>query len=85
MKQTRQKDIPGLEVKPEGGTPPSAWRHRHILDLDDFTKEEIELVFRTSDAMKEILSRPIKKVPTLRGKTVVMLFYEASTRTRASF
>ena len=85
MKQTQQKDIPRPEVKPEGATPPSAWRHHHILDLDDFTKEEIELVFRTSDAMKEILSRPIKKVPTLRGKTVVMLFYEASTRTRASF
>ena len=51
-----------------------AWRHRHILDLDDFTTTEIELILETTDAMKEILQRPIKKVPTLRGKTVVTLF-----------
>jgi len=58
---------------------------RHILDLDDFSKEEIELVLDTTVAMKEILGRPIKKVPTLRGKTVVNAFYENSTRTRISF
>ncbi len=58
---------------------------RHILDLDDFSKDEIELVLDTSVAMKEILGRPIKKVPTLRGKTVVNAFYENSTRTRISF
>ncbi|MFA5628827.1 MAG: aspartate carbamoyltransferase catalytic subunit [Dehalococcoidales bacterium] len=61
------------------------WQHKHILDLDDFTTAEIELVMQTTKAMHEILSRPIKKVPTLRGKTVVTLFYEASTRTRSSF
>ncbi len=61
------------------------WRHRHILDLDDFSREEIELVFEIADAMAEILTREVKKVPTLRGKTVVTLFYEPSTRTRASF
>jgi len=61
------------------------WRHRHILDIDDFTREEIELVFQTTKAMKEVLSRPIKRVPTLRGKTIVNLFYEPSTRTRLSF
>lgn len=61
------------------------WRHKHILDLDDFSQAEIEMVMQTTDAMHEILSRPIKKVPTLRGKTVVTLFYEASTRTRSSF
>ncbi|MFQ5827079.1 MAG: aspartate carbamoyltransferase catalytic subunit [Dehalococcoidia bacterium] len=66
-------------------TTPTPWHHRHILDLDDFSREEIELVFDTADAMKEILSREIKRVPTLRGKTVVTLFYEPSTRTRASF
>src|SRR6266581_7877282 len=58
---------------------------QHVLDLDDFSVGEIEHVFATTDAMKEILARPIKKVPTLRGKTVVTLFYEASTRTRVSF
>src|SRR4030042_3351078 len=61
------------------------WKHRHVLDLDDFTKEEIELVFETADAMAEVLTREVRRVPTLRGKTVVTLFYEASTRTRASF
>ena len=61
------------------------WHHRHVLDLDDFSPQEIELVFDTSDAMKEVLAREIKKVPTLRGKTVATLFYEPSTRTRVSF
>lgn len=60
-------------------------RRRHILDLDDFTKEEIEKVLLNTDAMKEVLKRNIKKVPTLRGKTVVTLFCEPSTRTRISF
>jgi len=72
---------------PETFPPPSVavWQHSHILDLDDFTREEIELVLETADAMTEVLTREVKKVPTLRGKTVVTLFYEASTRTRASF
>ena len=74
-------------VIPETFPPPSTsvWQHRHILDLDDFTREEIELVFEIADAMTEILSRDVKRVPTLRGKTIVTLFYEPSTRTRASF
>ncbi len=65
--------------------PNSVWKHRSVLDLDDFTREEVELVFHTADAMGEVLGREIKKVPTLRGKTVATLFYEASTRTRVSF
>lgn len=74
-------------VIPETFPPPSTsvWQHRHILDLDDFTQEEVELVFEIADAMAEILSRDVKRVPTLRGKTIVTLFYEPSTRTRASF
>ena len=83
MSQVKQKNMPGPQVKSPAAAP--IWRHRHILDLDDFTKEEIELVFSTTDAMKEILARPIKRVPTLRGTTVVTLFYEPSTRTRSSF
>ncbi|HZK66266.1 MAG TPA: hypothetical protein VFD42_01805, partial [Chloroflexota bacterium] len=63
----------------------TAFRRKHVLDLDDFSAQEITRVLDTTDAMKEILGRPIKKVPTLRGKTVVNLFYEASTRTRVSF
>ncbi len=58
---------------------------RHVLDLDDFSREEIEEVLQNTDVMKEVLSRDIRKVPTLRGKTIYTLFYEASTRTRASF
>jgi aspartate carbamoyltransferase catalytic subunit len=61
------------------------WKHRHVLDMDDFSKEEILLIFEIADAMKEILTREVKKVPTLRGKTIVNMFYEPSTRTRASF
>ncbi len=73
------------QVKPQVPETTPAWRHHHILDIDDFTREEIELVFHTTKAMKEVLSRPIKRVPTLRGKTIVNLFYEPSTRTRLSF
>jgi len=62
-----------------------AWKHRHVLDVDDFSTDEIELAMRTTAEMKEILARPIAKVPTLRGRSVTILFYEASTRTRVSF
>lgn len=60
-------------------------QRRHVLDLDDFSPQEIDLVLRSADAMKEVLGRDIKKVPALRGKVIVTLFYEASTRTRLSF
>ena len=85
MRQVQSKDEEGLRLASQEAAPAAAWRHHHVLDLDDFTAPEIELVLKTADAMKEILARPIKKVPTLRGKTVVTLFYEASTRTRSSF
>lgn len=58
---------------------------RHVLDLDDFSPAEIESVFETADRMKEVLGRPIPRVPALRGRSIVNLFYEASTRTRVSF
>lgn len=61
------------------------FKHKHILGLQDLTAEEIELLLNTADNMKEISKREIKKVPALRGKTVVNLFYEPSTRTRTSF
>ena len=73
------------QVKPKVPETATVWRHHNILDIDDFTSEEIELVFQTTRAMKEVLSRPIKRVPTLRDKTIVNLFYEPSTRTRLSF
>jgi aspartate carbamoyltransferase catalytic subunit len=73
------------QIKTVAPKPAPVWRHHHILDVDDFSKEEIELVFNTTTAMKEVLSRPIKRVPALRGKTLITLFYEPSTRTRLSF
>jgi len=57
----------------------------HVLDLDDFSREEISEVLNSARGMKEVLGRDIKKVPALRGKVIVTLFYEASTRTRISF
>jgi len=85
MKTLQQESGISSKSKIEATTIESSWQHQHVLDLDDFTPAEIELVLQTTDAMHEILSRPIKKVPTLRGKTVVTLFYEPSTRTRSSF
>jgi aspartate carbamoyltransferase catalytic subunit len=58
---------------------------RDFLEIEHLTPQEIELVLNTSETLKEISSREIKKVPTLRGKTIVNLFYEPSTRTRTSF
>ena len=58
---------------------------KDLLGIADLTSDEIHLVLDTADAMREVGRRPIKKVPTLRGKTVVNLFFEPSTRTRTSF
>ena len=60
-------------------------RRKDLLGIAELTPEEISLVLDTAEAMKEIGTRPIKKVPALRGKTVVNLFFEPSTRTRTSF
>jgi len=85
MKTTRQEDNPVPLAKPEIVLDTSAWRHYHVLDLDDFTAEEIELVFRLADIMKKVMSHEMEKLTTLKDKTVVNLFYESSTRTRVSF
>jgi len=58
---------------------------KDLLSIADLTRDEIYSILDAADAMREIGERPIKKVPTLRGKTVVNLFYEPSTRTRTSF
>jgi aspartate carbamoyltransferase catalytic subunit len=85
MTTTWHEDGSTLVLPPKAAVTASAWRHHHLLDLDDFTPDEIELILHITDAMKEVLARPIKKVPALRGKTVVTFFYESSTRTRLSF
>jgi aspartate carbamoyltransferase catalytic subunit len=61
------------------------WTRRHLLGLEGLTREEITTVLDTASIFKEILGRPVKKVPTLRGVTIANLFFEASTRTRMSF
>jgi aspartate carbamoyltransferase catalytic subunit len=83
----RTVDSSSSTATPDTFPPPSVavWKHSNVLDLDDFSREEMELVFEIADAMAEVLTREVKRVPTLRGKTVVTLFYEPSTRTRASF
>ena len=62
------------------------WHNRRaVLDLDDFTREELETTLATADRMHEVLGRPVRRVPALNGRTIVNLFYESSTRTRVSF
>lgn len=60
-------------------------KRKHILGLKDMSVEEIDLILNTADTLKDIATRPIKKVPTLKGKSFVTLFYENSTRTAKSF
>ena len=61
------------------------WTNHSLLDLKSLSAQEIELVLETAKSFKEVSAREVKKVPALRGKTVVMLFFEPSTRTRTSF
>ncbi len=61
------------------------WKHKDLLGLKDLTAEEITFILDQARSFKEVFKRPIKQVPALRGKTIVNLFYEPSTRTRTSF
>ena len=61
------------------------FNQKHLITLEELSAEEITLILDTADSFKEVLDRPIKKVPALRGTTIVNLFYEPSTRTRMSF
>jgi len=63
----------------------SEWTKHNLIDLEELSREEIELILETAKSFKEVSSRDVKKVPALRGRTVVLLFFEASTRTRISF
>ncbi len=76
----RSSPVP-LEGAPVGGR----LRMRHLLGLEGVCREDIERILTTAESFKEVLDRPIKKVPPLRGQTIVNLFYEPSTRTRISF
>ena len=57
----------------------------HLIGIKDLTKNDIELIFKTADAFKQVINRPIKKVPSLRDITIANIFFENSTRTRLSF
>ena len=79
---------PAIAVPPDdAAAPPGAGRplRRHLLDLADYSRPELESALQAAAGMSEVLQRDIKKVPALRGKVVVTLFYESSTRTRVSF
>ena len=62
-----------------------AWQRKDLLGIAELSAAEIQLILDTAESFREVAERPIKKVPTLRGKTVINLFFEASTRTRSSF
>jgi aspartate carbamoyltransferase catalytic subunit len=86
MTTTSQTSQPASDpAEAAAAAPASVWTHHHILDLDDFSASQIELTLDLADRMREVLDRRIARVPALRGFTVVNLFYEPSTRTRASF
>jgi aspartate carbamoyltransferase catalytic subunit len=74
-----------VDTKPASESAGPQLRSRHLLGITDLDADEITLILDTAEAMKEIGGRAIKKVPTLRGRTVVNLFFEPSTRTRTSF
>ena len=63
----------------------TAWTRKDLLGIEELSPAEIELLLDTAKSFLEVSTRPIKKVPTLRGKTVLNLFFESSTRTRSSF
>ena len=62
-----------------------AFNRKHLLGIEELNKDEIITILDTAESFREISVREIKKVPTLRGKTIINLFYEPSTRTRSSF
>src|SRR5690606_37245799 len=66
-------------------TAPATFLGKDLVGLEQLSADQIRAILDTAEAFKEISERPIKKVPVLRGKTIVNLFYEASTRTRVSF
>ena len=62
-----------------------AFNHKHLIDITEYSEEDIKLILETAKAFSEVNERAIKKVPTLKGKTIVNMFNEPSTRTRSSF
>jgi len=63
----------------------SALSSKHLLGIKDISKKDIQLIFKTAENFKEVINRPIKKVPSLRDITIANIFFENSTRTKISF
>ncbi len=77
---------PGLDAAEDRSTPVAGrWTRRHLLDIRSLSREEIEILFEHARSFSEVSKRSVKKVPALRGRVVMNLFYEPSTRTRISF
>lgn len=84
-KELEKLDIKSEEVNLDLTKKDFKWTRKRLLSTKDLLLEEIDLILETAKSLSEIPSRPVKKVPTLRGKVVINLFYENSTRTRSSF
>lgn len=82
---TKSAAVTGEPVPERAGAPIAALKQRHLLGIQGLSRDEISLYLDTARAFAEVSQRPIKKVPTLRGKTIVNFFMEPSTRTRSSF
>jgi aspartate carbamoyltransferase catalytic subunit len=76
--------MPDIRLAETTGTPPRSPR-RHLLSISDLTRVDVERILDTARALASSLDRDLKKLPTLRGRTVINLFYESSTRTLSSF
>ena len=63
----------------------AGFRHKHLLGIDGLTKQDVFDILDTAEVFFEVSRRPVRKVPTLRGKTILNVFFESSTRTRTSF
>jgi aspartate carbamoyltransferase catalytic subunit len=88
MKGTGRKPA-AIEAAPAKSADPSSipapWTRKHLLTLQELSREEIESLLNTADLFKEVSTRSVKKVPSLRGRVMVNAFFEDSTRTRTSF
>ena len=72
-------------ARAERAAPAVTWTRKDLLSLEELSRAEIELLLATAESFKEVSAREVKKVPSLRGKTIANLFFESSTRTRTSF
>jgi aspartate carbamoyltransferase catalytic subunit len=85
MNRSAETQLAEVSARTAVAEPRTTWTRKDLLALEPLSREEIELVLQTARGLREISTRSIKKAPLLRGKVVLTLFYEPSTRTKASF